>query len=131
MSVSDATCPPTLMAARMLAVWRWISYTFSWAAGSYVFCLREAFDDVGGFDQRFYASEEIHFSRSLKKWGKPRKMTMKILDQPLITSDRKLQWFTVGQALRAMIALTLRPWRLRTQEGCWFWYERPSEPEEK
>ncbi|NQT11154.1 MAG: glycosyltransferase, partial [Planctomycetes bacterium] len=122
---------PTRAAARMMAVWRWLSRTFSWAAGSYLFCLREAFDDVGGFDERFYASEELHLSSSLKKWGKPRKMTMKILDEPLITSDRKLQWFTVGQALRFMIALTLRPWRLRTREGCRFWYERPSGREEK
>ncbi len=122
---------PTRAAARLMAVWRWFSRTFSWAAGSYLFCLREAFDDVGGFDERFYASEELHLSGSLKKWGKPRKMTMKILDLPLVTSDRKLQWFTVGQALRIMISLTFRPWRLRTREGCRFWYERPSEWEEK
>lgn len=122
---------PTRAAARLLTVWRWASHTFSWAAGSYVFCLRQAFDEVGGFDERFYASEEIHFSRSLKRWGKPRKMKMTILDEPLVTSDRKLRWFTVGQALRTMIALTLQPWRLRSRKGCSFWYERPSKSKGK
>jgi len=38
-----------------------------WAAGSYVFCLREAFDAAGGFDERYYASEEIHFSRAVRR----------------------------------------------------------------
>lgn len=119
---------PTRPVARLMAVWRWISKTFSWAAGSYLFCLREAFTDVGGFDERFYAAEEIHLSKSLKKWGRRRKMTMKILEEELVTSDRKLRWFTVGQAVRAAIGLTLRPWRLRSREGCWFWYERPPKP---
>ena len=119
---------PTPATTRLLAVWLWISKTFSWAAGSYFFCLREAFDDVGGFDERFYASEEIHLSKSLKRWGRPRKMTMIILDQTLITSDRKLRWFTVWQLLRGMTFLILWPWRLRTRKGCRFWYERPSKP---
>ncbi|OHB83595.1 MAG: hypothetical protein A2V98_16095 [Planctomycetes bacterium RBG_16_64_12] len=119
---------PTLFAAMLLAFWHWASKTFSWAAGSYFFCLREAFTDVGGFDERFYASEEIHLSRSLKKWGRSRRMRMTILDEKLTTSYRKLRWFTVGQAVRAMLSITLRPWRLRSREGCWFWYQRPPKP---
>jgi len=117
---------PSWSAALVLAFWCCVSKTFCWAAGSYFFCLREAFTDVGGFDERFYASEEIHLSRSLKKWGRPRRMRLKILDEKLTTSDRKLKWFTVGQAVGIMISLGLRPWRLKTREGCRYWYERPS-----
>jgi glycosyltransferase involved in cell wall biosynthesis len=121
---------PTRSTALFLGFWRWLSKTFSWAAGSYLFCLREAFHDVGGFDERFYASEEIHISRSLKKWGRKRKLTMIILDETVVTSDRKVRWFPLRRLVRMMLSIALRPWRLRTREGCWLWYERPPKPDE-
>ncbi len=122
---------PTRLTALSVGFWCWLSKTFSWAAGSYLFCLREAFTDVGGFDERFYASEEIHISRSLKKWGRGRKLTMIILDEKAVTSDRKLRWFPLRRLVPAMLSLALRPWRLRTREGCWLWYGRPEKPEEE
>jgi glycosyltransferase involved in cell wall biosynthesis len=123
--------PPTRLTAIFMGLWTWCSKTFSWAAGSYLFCLREAFTDVGGFDERFYASEEIRISESLKKWGRKRSLSMTILDQKAVTSDRKVRWFPVGRLLGVMLSIILRPWRLRTREGCWLWYERPENAEEE
>ena len=60
----DRALPPG--AAFGARLWNFLSRTCRWAAGSYVFCRREAFRDTGGFDERFYASEEIHFSRALR-----------------------------------------------------------------
>jgi hypothetical protein len=56
---------------------------------------------------------------------------MIILDQKAVTSDRKVRWFPVGRLLGVMLSITLRPWRLRTREGCWLWYERPESAEEE
>jgi glycosyltransferase involved in cell wall biosynthesis len=109
----------------LIGLWRAVSRMTRWAAGAYLFCLREAFVEVGGFDERLYASEELHFSRALKRWGKPRGLTMTILPEDIITSDRKLQWYTPGQALRAFLLFALRPSRLQRRESCWLWYERP------
>jgi glycosyltransferase involved in cell wall biosynthesis len=122
--------PPRRLTALSVGLWCWISNTFSWAAGSYLFCLRQAFTDVGGFDERFYASEEIHLSKSLKKWGRGRKLTMTILDEKAVTSDRKVRWFPLGQLIGVVFSIALRPWRLRTREGCWLWYERPPKGEQ-
>ncbi len=90
-----------------------------------MYCLREAHQATGGFDERFYASEEIHFSRALKRWGRRRGLRFCMLDHPLITSSRKLDWYGPGVLARALGRVLLRPWLLRRREACALWYERP------
>jgi glycosyltransferase involved in cell wall biosynthesis len=114
-----------LLGRMLLGLWRGVSRVTRWAAGSYLFCLREAFLEVGGFDERFYASEELHLSRALKRWGKGRGQSMTILPEDILTSDRKLEWYSPGQALRVMLLFALVPSRLQRRETCWLWYERP------
>ena len=109
----------------LLAFWRTASRVFKWAAGSYLFCLREAFEEVGGFDETYYASEEIHLSRALKKWGKAHGKKMAILREEVITSNRKAKWFTVWQVAGLMMRMAVKPSMLRKREGCWLWYDRP------
>ena len=61
---------PRESARRVLDVWNWVSRKFQLAAGSFIFCRRDAFEAVGGFDTRVYAGEEILLSRRLKRWGR-------------------------------------------------------------
>jgi len=98
-----------------------------WAAGSYVLCRRDAFVAIGGFDESFYASEEIHFSRALKRWGWRNGFRLIILDEPAVTSSRKLDWFSGGQMARYSLRLCLNPAMLRTRDGCRPWYRRPGD----
>jgi glycosyltransferase involved in cell wall biosynthesis len=58
---------------------------FRWAAGCFVFCTRDAFEKAGGFDERYFASEEIHFSQALKRHGR-----FVILRTMVTSSARKL-----------------------------------------
>jgi len=37
------------------------------APGSFIFCRREAFDEIGGFNEKLYATEDIQFSKKLKE----------------------------------------------------------------
>jgi glycosyltransferase involved in cell wall biosynthesis len=115
----------TLTLRVMAASWHCMSKLWHWAAGSYVFSRRDAFTDIGGFDERFYASEEIHFSRALNKWGRRNGLKMIILDEPAVTSLRKLQWFSWGDLVRLSLRLAVNPWLLCSREGCPLWYERP------
>jgi glycosyltransferase involved in cell wall biosynthesis len=110
---------------RMIAIWTFLSRRMGWACGAYVFCLREAFLATGGFDERYYASEEIHFSRALKRWGRARGLRFVILDEPISTSLRKMEWYTPRELLRMTIRTLLRPGSLRRREGCDLWYTRP------
>jgi len=57
-----------------------------WAAGCFVFCTRAAFDATGGFDERLFATEEIAFSRALRRIG-----PVVILREPVVTSGRKMR----------------------------------------
>jgi len=115
-------------AVRSMAAWNWISRHAGLAAGCFVFCLREGWQAVGGFPTGFYASEELWFSRALKRWGRKRGLRFRILPEQVDTSMRKLVWFTPWQVRRRLLGFLLFPWRLRRREACEFWYARPGPP---
>jgi len=111
--------------ARALRIWNWLSRRFRWAAGSFVFCRRQAWQDVGGFSLEVYASEEVIFSRAVRKWGRKRGQVFKILDRKVDTSMRKAEWYTESQLLGMALRFVLCPWLLRSRKHCGLWYDRP------
>ena len=106
--------------------WNWVSKTFRLAAGSYIFCSQSAWSDIGGFDETLYASEEIDFSRAVKRWGKTRGLKFEVFTKhPVVTSARKLDWYSEWQLLGHILRL-LHPKAKRRKESCDLWYTRPS-----
>jgi glycosyltransferase involved in cell wall biosynthesis len=71
-----------------------------WAAGCFVFCRRDAFDAVGGFDEAYYASEEIHISRALGRKGR-----FVVLREAVTTSGRKTQTYSFWASARLCLRL--------------------------
>jgi len=104
--------------------WNWIAANFRLAAGSYFFALREGWAETGGFDESVYAGEEIGFSRTLKRWGRARGLSFRVLDHAVPSSARKVRQFTLWQTLRQM-AVCAWPGNLGRRDRCAFWYERP------
>lgn len=99
-----------LMCLSVVFVWQILG---RWAAGCYMFCPKEKFDQFGGFDERFFAAEELFFSRNLKKMGR-----FVLIRHPVITSARKLHRYSVFQLLSFMLAPAKRFWApLKSQEG--------------
>lgn len=89
-----------------------------WAAGCFLFCTRSAFLTAGGFDERYYAAEEIAMSRSLKRQGK-----FVILEQLVTTSARKLQAYSARELISLMIRMALRgTGSLKQRQGMDYWY---------
>lgn len=110
----------------MVRSWNWLSRTLGLAAGSFVYCLREGFEAVGGFSEAVYASEEIWFSRALKRWGRERQLAFVVLDvAPLVTSARKLEWFSPLRMAGHTLALAFLPFLVRFKRMCGPWYRRP------
>ncbi|NQY33043.1 MAG: glycosyltransferase [Coraliomargarita sp.] len=107
-----------------IATWERLSRLTQTAAGSYLFCLREAFEAEGGFDEKLYASEEVRMSNRLKRWGKRNgKRRFEILtENPVLTSARKLEWYSGPQMLGYIL---LAPLAVRSRRLCAFWYKRP------
>jgi glycosyltransferase involved in cell wall biosynthesis len=110
-----------------IGLWERISKLTHTAAGSYLFCRRDAFDAVGGFDEKLYASEEVRLSRLLRKWGKATGKRFEILTlAPVETSARKLKWYSGAQILGWVCLMILLPIAVRSRKLCGFWYDRPS-----
>lgn len=106
--------------------WNSVSGIVNLAAGSYIFCPRQAWADVGGFDEEIYAGEEIFFSRSLKLWARKRRMKFKILTvSPIITSARKMEWYDSWQLLGHVLRMMI-PGSMRRRDACGLWYSRPA-----
>lgn len=109
----------------LMALWNTISVQLSLAAGSYIYCLRQAWEEVGGFDQSIYAGEEIYFSRKVNRWGRERQLRFKVIaDSPIVTSSRKLEWYGQWKMLGHILRI-IRPGAIRKRENCGLWYERP------
>jgi glycosyltransferase involved in cell wall biosynthesis len=113
---------------RLINGWTRLSVKHHWAAGCFVFCLREDFEAVGGFSESVYASEEIWFSRAIGRLGKQRNQSFCIITAyPVISSGRKMHWFSVSQQWAVLVMVLLFPFLLRHRRFCDFWYKRPDE----
>ncbi|MDH5424134.1 MAG: glycosyltransferase [Gammaproteobacteria bacterium] len=109
-----------------LKVWTWVSVKLGLAAGCFIFCSREDFEHSGGFSEKVYASEEIWFSRALHRIGKKRGQHFSIItDYPVLSSGRKMQWFSMGKQGILLLMLIVFPFVIRYRKFCWFWYKRP------
>lgn len=110
----------------LVNVWNKMSVGFGWAAGCFLFCRRSAWREVGGFDARYYASEEVWFSRRLTRWGRAHNQRFEILTNPrVVTSGRKFRWFKTTRLLIHLVLLSV-PGALRFQKTCGLWYQRPT-----
>ena len=88
------------------------------APGCFLFCTRAAFDAVGGFDQTYYAGEDVAMSRALARLGR-----FVILREAVHTSARKLHTFSAGEHLQlALRFLWKRQRMLRSREHLGLWY---------
>ena len=90
-----------------------------WAAGCYMFCQKELFDSFGGFDEEYFAGEELFFSRQLKQRGR-----FKLVPHPVITSARKLHKYSSAQLMRFILVplLSVRS-ILRSKSGLEILYD--------
>ncbi|MEX2578605.1 MAG: glycosyltransferase [Verrucomicrobiales bacterium] len=110
----------------LVRFWNHVAAKFGYAAGSFFYCRRDAFDAVGGFDESVYAGEEVWLAKRLKKWGKPRGLGFRIIaEPPVVTSGRKSAWFSNGDFILQLGILFLLPWATRSRRLCGMWYRRP------
>ncbi len=100
---------------------------FRWtrtAAGCFVFARRDAFEHVGGFDEQYFASEEIWFSKAMKKLG-----PFVVLREMVTTSGRKARQYSLWNLIVIVFRQTLRgPRRAwKSRDGLDFWYNAKRE----
>lgn len=105
--------------------WNFASRKFGMAAGCFIYCRRDAFEAIGGFNEKLYASEEVWLSRALRRYGRVNGMAFIVIDDPpIMTSMRKLEWYSSWQLL-AQVLVLLFPFTLYSKRLCALWYKRP------
>lgn len=105
----------------MIHIFRWVGVT----PGCSLFCTRVAFEAVGGFDESYYAGEDVAMGRALDRHGQ-----LVIVREVVMTSARKLRTHTLGSQLRLLARFL---WRgrgmLRSRDELEMWYgKRRDEP---
>ncbi len=106
--------------------WNYLAVNRGLAAGSFVYCLREGFEGAGGFSEQVYASEEVWFSRGLRKWASSRGLQFKVItDLHVLTSNRKLHWYSIFGLLCQIAIIVFFPFALYSRRLCNLWYARP------
>ncbi len=113
-----------------IRAWNAISRYSGWACGAYVFCTADAFRSIGGFDEELYASEEIRLSNALRRFGRARGMRVRILDETIVTSGRKLEWYGALGTTRLVLRTLCWPGGFRKRRACELWYSRPQRSSE-
>jgi glycosyltransferase involved in cell wall biosynthesis len=111
-----------------LKLWNRLSIRLHLAAGSFIYCRRDGFEAVGGFSEQVYVSEEIWFSLHYRRWGKSQGREFVIIDDaPVVTSTRKLDWFSNSRAASMLLPMLLFPIICRNRSLCGYWYRRPAD----
>src|SRR5438477_7362414 len=88
-------------------------------AGAFLFTTRRNFDVIGGFDEQYFAGEEVYFSLELKKLG-----GFRVLREPVVTSGRKLRMYPAKHFLRKFFGVILRgPGGVRSRAKLSLWYD--------
>ena len=92
---------------------------FRLAAGCFLFCRRDDFEAVGGWDERHFAGEEIMLSFALHRRGR-----FVILGERVVTSPRKFTSRSFGETLWITVKLLAQGmWGVRRRESTQFWYD--------
>jgi glycosyltransferase involved in cell wall biosynthesis len=106
-----------------VGAWNLLSRTMRWAAGAFLFCEAAAFRAIGGFNEEFYASEEIDFSRRLKARYPDRAFVI-LHRHPLVTSGRKAELYSWREHFAFMWRMLTGGTRtLRSRDACSVWYD--------
>ena len=101
-----------------LAASNWLLRRMRAAAGCFVFCRRDAFEAVGGFDEGWYAAEDIALSRALATQGR-----FVVLRERVSTSARKLRSHPLREHLWLLFRFAVRGrGLLRSRDALGLWY---------
>src|SRR5947209_12722358 len=84
----------------MFHVFSVLYFGLNLGAGAFLFTTRENFFAAGGFDEIYFAGEEVFFTVALKRLGR-----FKLLREPAITSGRKLRMYSGWKVFGGLLSV--------------------------
>jgi len=117
-----------LYARLLLWLINWLMRLAEISGGAFMFCTRDAFHAVGGFDERLYGAEDAAMSAALKRAGR-----FVVLSERVLTSGRRVRSMSGLQLLLTLIRVALSPSRILTQRAAVqkIWYDSNRENDGK
>ena len=114
--ILDRDVPPfTKLVVQVFAT---LYYANNLGAGAFLFTTRHNFEAVNGFDEQYFAGEEVFLSLALKKLGR-----FKVLSEPMVTSGRKLRMHSGRHLWREFAWMMLggmKSYRSRDRLAIWY-----------
>ena len=107
-------------------LWNTVSRIRRLVAGSFILVRASAFREVGGFDLKFFAGEEIDLALRLQKivGRRDRQRTVILHRHPLVTSARKMKLYRKAEIGRFFLKSIFRPMKTsKTRDDCALWYD--------
>jgi hypothetical protein len=102
-----------------LRVFSFFYFSANLGVGAFMFMKRESFEKVGGFDEQYFAGEEMYLTIELKKLGR-----FILLPEPITTSARKVRMHSGVHVFRQWIGMMLGgKGALRNRERLSLWYD--------
>ena len=77
-----------------------VYFAMNLGVGAFIFVRRKHFETVGGFDEQYFAGEEMYLTLSLRKLGR-----FVILKEPVTTSARKVRMHSGRHLFRQWIGM--------------------------
>jgi glycosyltransferase involved in cell wall biosynthesis len=103
----------------LLRVFCTLYFGLNLGAGAFLFTTRRNFEATGGFDEQYFAGEEVYFSLALRKLGR-----FKVLREPVLTSGRKLRMYPAKEILGTLLIMILGgPRMARSRARLSLWYD--------
>jgi GT2 family glycosyltransferase len=96
-----------------------------WTPGCFIFCRAAAFRETGGYDERYFAGEDVEFGKALRRWGKKHGLKLSFIRKhPPVTSIRKLDLYGGRAVFNLMVRWVLFPHRTgKKKEGLEMFYD--------
>jgi len=102
----------------LIRIFAAIYFANNLGAGAFLFTTRRNFEAVGGFDEKYFAGEEVLMSLALKKIG-----PFKIIPDPMVTSGRKLRMHSgrhLGRQFVRMLLGGMKSYHSRDRLDIWY-----------
>jgi glycosyltransferase involved in cell wall biosynthesis len=114
--------------AQLLAIWFGLFMRLAGiAGGAFMFCTRDAFHAVGGFDERLFGAEDAAMSWALRREGR-----FVVLWKFALTSGRRMRGFRGPQMLAVLVRMAFFPKMLTRRASVKrIWYDSSREADEK
>ncbi|MEP6810783.1 MAG: glycosyl transferase family 2, partial [Chthoniobacterales bacterium] len=102
-----------------LRVFSFFYFGANLGVGAFLFMRRAGYEQAGGFDEQYFAGEEVYLTLALKKLGR-----FVILPEPIVTSARKVRMHGPAMVLSQFFFIVFGGKRaLRKREKLDLWYD--------